>query len=209
MNKIALISLAVIVAALVSPVLAVGVGTIRITPALPIMLSSPATFSVDVQQGSSYDPHLLLVMTDACYDGLSGNVLVTWTGGSVSFAIADFESANTGSIPDDIPMFTGADYTVASCKSHLGTSEQIWWADKPFLAGPITTTPTSFTITFSSTSPKMLVYAVGMSSETGTEFDMKVPPTIPGFVIPELATLLLALGSFGALALYVVKRKKD
>lgn len=207
MKKIALISLAVILTALVSPALA-GVGNIRITPALPIMLSSPATFTVDVTTGSSYDPHILLVMTDACYDGLSGNVLVTWTGGSVSFASGDFESAVNGNIPDDIPMFSGADYTVASCMSHLGTSEQIWWADKPFLSGPITTTPTSFTVTFSSTSPKMLVYAVGMSSETGTEFDMKVPPTIPGFVIPELVPVLLALGSFAALGVYGFRRRK-
>jgi hypothetical protein len=208
MKKTVLLCLAIFLIASVSPVFA-GTGQIRMQPALPIMLSSPATFSISVTTGTSYDPQILLVMTNACHEGLTGNVVVTWSGGTVSFAKADFTSDDTNG--DKVPpsgTTNGASYTVASCKDHLGVSDPIWWAYKPFLAGPITTTPTEFTITFSSTHPKMLVYALGKSDQTATDFDMKVPNTIPGFVVPELATLLLTLGSFGALGLYTVKRKK-
>lgn len=213
MKKRVLLSLVVLLIASVSPVFATGgTGEIRIQPALPIMLSSPATFSISVTAGTSYDPQILLVMTDACHQGLTGNVVVTWTGGSVSFAPTDFKSDNTNG--DKVPTSgttNGASYTVASCKDHLGVTDAIWWAQMPFLSGPITTTPTEFAITFSSTNPKMLVYALGKSSNTGTDFDMKVPNTIPGLVTPELGPLLLALASFGALGLYMVrvKRKKD
>jgi hypothetical protein len=51
----------------------------------------------------------------------------------------------------------------------------------------------------------MLVYAIGKS---GTDFDNKVPPTIPGFVVPELGPILLALASFSALGLYSLKRRE-
>lgn len=212
MKRTMLLSLLIFLIASAAPVLATGgTGQIRIQPALPIMLTSPATFNISVTSGVSYDPQILLVMTDACHQSLIGNVVVQWSNGTVSFAPGDFTSDNTNG--DKVPpsgTSNGATYTVASLKSHLGTSDAIWWAYKPFLSGAIlTTTPEKFTITFSSTNPKMLVYALGKSSSTATDFDMKVPNTIPGFVIPELATLLLALGSFGALALYTVKRKKD
>jgi len=210
MNKIALISLAVILTALVSPALA-GVGDIRITPALPIMLSSPATFSVAVQTGSSHDPYIFLVMTSECHAGLSGNVVVSWSGGSVSFSALDFtsDSVNSDKIPPAADGYTVANgYTVASCKSHLGTSEPVFYAFAPFLASDLSKTPQTFTITFSSTNPKMLVYALGKSSNTVNEFDMRVPPTIPGFVIPELVPVLMALGSFAALGVYGFRRRK-
>jgi hypothetical protein len=53
----------------------------------------------------------------------------------------------------------------------------------------------------------MLVYAIG-KTEGSTLFDSKVPPTRPGFVVPELGHVLLALASFSAFALYAVKRRK-
>lgn len=209
MKKTLLVPLIVLAIAIAAPAFAIGgVGQIRINPALPTMLTSPATFSVNVTTGTSYDPHLLLVMTDDCYTGMTGDIMVTWAGGSVTFAKAGFTSDNTAS--DTVPSGTvsGADYTVASLKSHLNTGDQIWWACKPFLAGPITTTPTSFTITITSTHTKMLVYALGMSTDDGTLLDMKTPNTIPGFVVPEPAAILMALGSFAAFGIYAVKRKK-
>jgi hypothetical protein len=54
----------------------------------------------------------------------------------------------------------------------------------------------------------MLVYVLGKSSLTATLFDMKVPPTQPGLVVPEPSVLLAIIGSFGALALYAFKRRK-
>jgi hypothetical protein len=222
MKKIILISLAILLIASVSPVLAKeGTGQIRIAPALPIKLTSPATFNISVTTGLSYNPHIFLVMTNACHQGLTGNVVVKWSGGTLNIASSDFTSENTNGKKVPPGTTNGAAYTVGSLKSELGVADKIWWAFKPFLSAPLSTTPTEFTITITSTHPKMLVYALGMSKNdeirsdalSGTAcvelFDMKVPNSIPGFVIPELGPLLLALGSFGALALYTVKRKKD
>lgn len=209
MKKTMLIPITLLIIAFASPVFATGgTGQIRIMPQLPIALSSPATFNVSVTTGESFDPHLLLVMTNACYNGLSGDVVATWAGGSVTFLTSDFAADNTNG--NKVPPGTtnGADYTVASLKSHLNVADAVYWACKPFLSGPITTSPTSFTITFTSTSPKMLVYALGKSNQTASLFDMKVPNTIPGFILPELATVLLATGSFAALGLYAIKRRK-
>lgn len=181
-----------------------ALGTIRIQPANPVMVSSPATFSISVTQHPADDPHILLVMTKACYDGLTGNVKVTWTGGSISFSAADFTAARTGKVPPSTP---NADYTVASLQDHLGVthSEDVYYVLGPFLAGSITQTAQTFTVALPSTAPRMLVYAIGKSS---TDFDNNVPPTIPGFVVPELGTILLALASFSALGLYSLKRRQ-
>jgi len=86
-------------------------------------------------------------------------------------------------------------------------SENVYCALGSFLAGPITHIPQSFTVTFESTHPRMLVYAIGKSGSS-TLFNNKVPPTIPGFVLPELGPVILALASFSALGLYAVKRRK-
>lgn len=211
MRRILLVSLAIFLIASLSPVFASGgTGEIRISPPMPTMLSSPATFNISVSQGVSYQPQLLLVMTNSSYYGLTGNVVVTWSNGTVSFAPGDFTGDNTNG--DKVPptgATNGASYTVASLKSHLGVSNTIWWAYKPFLSGAIlTTTPISFTITLPSTSPKMLVYALGKSNSTATLFDMKVPNTKPGLVVPEVATLILAASPFAAFGLYAFKRKR-
>jgi len=196
-----------ILAVMVSPVFAQG--QIRIDPALPVMLDSPATFTVYIEspeQSPATDPHIFLVMTEDCWNGLTGPVVVTWLGGSISIPKANF-APDTGV---DIPpgATPGASYTVASLKSHLGTSGPIYWAFVAFLAGPITDTPQTFTVDLPSTDPRMLVYALGKGSKSTGLFDFKVPPTIPGFVVPELGTMLLVLASLSAFALYAVKRRK-
>jgi len=203
-----LISLVLLIVASAIPAFATGgTGQIRINPALPLALTSPATFTVNVTTGESYDPHLLLVMTSDCYDGLTG-IVVTWTGGSVNFLKADFVGNNTNSHKVPNGATSGASYTIGSLKSHLNVVDTIYWACKQFLSGPLTTSPTEFTITITSTNTKMLVYALGMSTDDGTLLDMKVPNTIPGFVLPEAAPVMLSIGSLAALGIYAVKRKK-
>jgi len=196
-----------------SPVFAEGEGTIRISPALPVMLTSPATFEVWIEgaaQPPTTDPHILLVMTQASWAGLTGNVVVSWTGGGgpLSFSSANFIAVKTGFV---LPSGTthGGRYTVASLQDRLGVShsDYVYYAHGSFLSGPITQTPQTFTITVSSTNLRMLVYAIG-KNPGGSLFNNKVPPTIPGFVVPEVAPVLLALASFGALALYALKRRK-
>lgn len=195
---------------LCSPVFAEGL--IRIDPhgstyPEPVMLSSPATFSVYVESGGpATDQHIFLVMTQASYNGLTGDVVVSWTGGSVTIPKASWTQETDNSVKVPPGTTPGAGYTVASLRDHLATSGPIYWAFEPFLAGPITTTPQEFTVTLPSTDPRMLVYALGKGSEG--LFDYRVPPTMPGFVVPELGTILLVLASLSAFALYAVKRRK-
>jgi hypothetical protein len=196
-------------------------GTIRIeTPEgqyWPVMLGSSTDFEIWVQGAGNptNDPNILLVMTEASWSGLA-NVVVTWSGGSATFMSGDFTSAQKNG--DKIPPGTtpGACYTVASLKDHLsyGLSEPIsagatiYWAMKPFLAGPLTHDHQEFSVELSTTSPRMLVYALGKIGDS-TLFNNMVPPTRPGFVVPELGTGLMLLASFGALAFYAFKRRKQ
>jgi hypothetical protein len=203
-RKIAFLTLIAMLAFATAPVYAGG--TIRIDPCLPAMVSSPATFAISDVSKVDYVPQILLVMTVASYNGLSGDVLVTWTGGSITFHELDFELAEFGG--PKIPFADEPVYTVASCADHLGVSgNDVYYAYAPFLDNNIDSTPQSFTITASSTALRMLVYAIAREgSETGA-FSF-VPPTQPGFVVPELATILLSLAPFGAFGLYMYKRKK-
>lgn len=193
-------------------VLAGGLGTIRIDPYLPMGTSSPAQFEVWVKPGGdpTTDPNIFLVMTESCYDGLAGNVTVDWTGDGLSdLNITKDEWTNETELGKKVPPGTvnGAGYTVASLKDHLTTSEAIYWALKPFLDGDITQSHTVFNVTLPSSAPKMLVYVLGKTD--GSElFNNRVPPTIPGFVIPEPATIVAAAIPFVALAGYAVVRRK-
>lgn len=211
-RRTAIIALIAVMAMLISPAYA---ASIRINPYStgypnPVMLSSPARFNITATEGASavYQPHILLVMTKASYDGLSGDVAVTWTGGSIVFHKSDFTNAPKGS-GNKIPLGVKADYTVASCADHLGVSGApgVYYAYGPFLSGPITTTEESFTVTASSTALRMLVYAIGNKVDNSGKYDTNVPYSQPGFVIPELGTIILTVASFSALGLYSLKRK--
>jgi len=217
MRKFVLIALAMVL--LIVPSVKAGTGNIRIDPTWPVMLESPATFEIWVEGGAaeSNDPNILLVMTEACWDGLTGNVEVSWSGGSVSFMKGDFTPVQVNS--DKVPpsgTTEGACYTVASLKDHLdeglsvplSADDTIYWAMSDFLGvDPLTGEKQTFTVTLPSTAPRMLVYALGKSDPAG-DFDMKVPPTRPGFMVPELGTMLLVIASFSAFAIYAIARRK-
>jgi hypothetical protein len=210
------ISLLLAVALTVIPIVSAGTGSLRISPALPALVSSPADFETWAQSGSVKDPHIFLVMTKACHDGLTGNVVVKWAGGSITIQETEWtqETDDGHKVPPGTT--SGAGYTVSSLKSHLTTADPVYWVFKPFLGGQtLTQTHVSFNVTLPSTNPKMLVYVLGKSgsADTGTSaasdlFDARVPPTIPGLVIPELGPLLLASSSFAALGFYAVKRRR-
>ena len=224
--KKALLILTLALMLVIVPTVQAQTGTIRIeTPEghyWPIMLESPATFEIWVQGAGNPTsaPHILLVMTKTSCLGLTGNVVVSWTGGSTSFAPGEFTEVteNSAKVPpsDTYPITPGAGYTAASLKDHLSfglsepisSTETICWAMKPFLDGaPLTSSHQSFTVTLPSTDPRMLVYALG-KTEDSTLFDNRVPPTRPGFIVPELTTILLVLASFSAFTLYIVKSKR-
>lgn len=193
---------------LAMPIVAVlGEGTIRINPALPIMVGTKYTFLVWTQCGTAYEPSIFLVMTNACHDSLT-NVIIEWVSGSITLYPEDFtiETEHTGGIK--VPPNANPGYTVASLMDHLGTIEPIWWAFKSFLDGPITNMATSFTLTLNSENPRMLVYVLGKRTTSATTYTLFVPPTIPGFIIPEPATMASVAISMFALATYVTLRKR-
>jgi len=192
-----------------------AIATIRIwPPQTDEWLNNPATFEINVTQHTTYDPYILLVMTTASWHGLTGNVTVTWTDGYTTFSKSDFKEASTGKIPPATTTEEGCRYTIASLRSHLGVpeTEPVYWANASFLwtstlgDGIINQTAQTFTVNLPSTDPRMLVYALG---KTATElFDNCVPPTIPGFVIPEPATIVAVAMSFVALIGYAARRRK-
>jgi hypothetical protein len=228
--KLISLSIAIIVFAMViSPAFAQG--TIRLEPhgssyGAPdnVVLTSPATFYVNVTGASSNptkDPHVFLIMTETSYNSLTGNVVVNWTyNGPKSVTITTWhkETDNSVKVPPNTESGTG--YTVASLRSHLNTTEPIYWAFESILSGKdLTFTPKAFTITLPATKPRMLVYVLGKvysthqfntQCEPCCKFNNRVPPTQPGFVVPEPTTIATAGMSLVALAGYaIVKRKRQ
>lgn len=207
----------VLMLATVSCVSAEGVGTIRISPALPLMLSSPADFEIWVQPSAdpTLNPHIFLVMTESCYNELSDSVptTVTWSGISSPVNIAKGEwqvaSDNSLKLPAGAPLKSGVGYTVASLKDHLGTTDPIYWVFRSFLDDQLTGTHQSFTVSLPSSSQRMLVYALGETSNPGGGlFNCRVPPTIPGFVVPEPTTIGAIATSCVALIGYAYLKRK-
>ena len=207
---IALLTIITIFSTYVGLVMA-GTGSIRIHPALPYMNESPTGFTIWVQgTTTAFDPIILLVMTDSSYQGLTPPVTVTWgSSGSATLGPWTDMSTNGAKIPDFAS--NGAAYTVASLKDHLETSEKIWYAWAPILDGDIVPgeEPYKITVHMDSTKPEMLVYIMGKSDSESAEYDMAIPPTIPGFVIPEvpLGTVLSLVTMLGTAGLYKLKRK--
>jgi len=207
MQKQKIISLLPIIAfmALFITVVYAGTGGIRIDPPLPTGTESPASFNIWVQgKDEANDPHILLVITESCYQGLSDieDVVVSWpTLQSVNIVKPTdwtMETVNSVKVPPGTT--SGAGYTVASLKDHLDTTGPIYYAIKPILGEALGKDPVPIGVTCPSSDPKMLVYVLGKSESTEaggetTLFDMKVPPTIPGFVVPEIP-----LGTISALA---------
>jgi hypothetical protein len=178
-------------------------GTIRIDPNWednePVLLENGvAEFEIYVTEHPVSHAKLFLVITEDCFDGLTGDVEVDWNG---PVGLSDWEAADSGKIPDEYSV-----YTVASLRDHIGvpSNEPIYWALTE-IEQPITQTPDTFTLTLPSTTPRMLIYAIGGNSP----FDNKVPPTRPGFVIPEIP--LGTISSIAAMvgSLLVVKRNKN
>jgi hypothetical protein len=193
----------------ICPIVLAGTGSLRINPAMPTTTKSPAAFETWVQgKGNASDPHVLLVMTNSSYYGLTADVKVEWTGGSLTVPKAAWSSDtdNGKKVPPDTAP--GAWYTVASLRSHLGTTQRIWWAFQPFLTGQnITQTHVSFTVTLPSNDPRMLVYVLGKDAIPGL-YDISVPDSIPGFVVFEPGPVFAMLALFSAFMVYAVKHNK-
>jgi hypothetical protein len=212
-----------------------GTGGLRINPTWPVMVSSPSDFTVWAQSADAYDVHVLLVTTAECYnefaiapqvvamvDYPAGGCSIGFTKNSFTAATTNSEKIpNTSGVPD---ATEGAAYTVASLKDHLdeglstplGSGDTIYWAIGSLGAlcsdfDPLTTTPVTITVDERGCSnPRMLIYLLGRSEEGAELLDMNVPPTNPGFMVPEIAvgSVMAVASMFAALGLYVHKKKQ-
>jgi hypothetical protein len=181
-----------------------GTGSLRIDPPLPAMTESPAEFEIWAQNGEAEVVYIFLVMTQASYDGFTGSVVIDYDDGPTTIPKGPawtMETVNSVKVPPGTT--TGAGYTVASLKDHLNTDGPIWWALEELNIDELEDDKETITVTLPSTDPEMLVYIMGKSDDACL-IDMRVPPTIPGFVVPEiplgtimgLATMLAALAIF-------------
>ena len=209
-----LISFIVLSLAMIPTVLAPpgGGGVIIITPPWPLQQSATATFTISVNTAANptYHPALLLVMTVASHAGLT-EVKVEWSGAGSPIILGpgDFaELTGNGKVPD--ASISDRQYERASLADHLYVSgESVYYAMRDFPIGTLTTTPKTFVVTLTSSEPRMLVYALGKSENPlPIKYNRWVPPTNPGFVVPEPGPILLALASFTAFGLYAAKRRK-
>jgi hypothetical protein len=201
---------------------------LRIDPAWPVMLESPATFTVWGQTTPSYDTVMDFVVSEDCYNGMGADpvIEVTYDPGTGVETIITINKAyfvdytvNSDKYPDFPNVEEGAKYTVASLKDHLSydLSVPIGETDTIYIANqrmghedfdPLGSEPKEVTITLDSTAPRMLIYMHG-ASEDGGNYDLKVPPTIPGFIVPEVAigSIMAVAAMFTALGLFAYKKK--
>ena len=173
-------------------------GLLEIDPTWPIMTDTEETFEIYVKNGgTAYYPQLFLVMTETCWDDLTDVTIDFKNDSSIEETVvpADFNEAILGEkVPPGYP--SGINYTVASLKDHLGiegTDLSIYWTLVPFPTGDTINGPTNkykVHIDLDSTDPCMLVYVYAKSVNSPTaDYDMRVPPTNPGFMTPEPATI--------------------
>ena len=172
-------------------------GLLEIDPTWPTMTDTEETFEIYVKNGgTAYHPQLFLVMTETCWDNLTDVTIDFKDDGSKEETLLPgvFNEAVSGQkVPPGYPP--GIIYTVASLKDHLGikgTDLSIYWTLVPFPTGATINGPTEkykVHVDLNSTDPCMLVYVYAKSVDSATDYDMKVPPTNPGFMTPEPATI--------------------
>jgi len=206
--KISFILLLATIVLLATPIAFAGVGSLRIEPPLPIKSKSPATFEIWALSETAYFPHILLILPESCYIGLTGDTVVSWSGASSPLTIK--KSDWIGPKDDNslkLPLSASPGYNLATLQSHIPTSDPIYFVFEPILEVPITSSKETITITLQSTDPEMLVYILGKQTEESTYYDIRVPPTIPGFVVPEMPLGTL-MGLASMLAALIIMLKK-
>ena len=210
------------------PCVMAGTGLLKITPNYPTASTSPTDFTVWCNSGVSYDVEILLVVTEDCWSNMIGSGAVTVEHeGTVLLSIdkADFEGPVTGMGGVYVPpsgATTGARYAVSSLKDHLdygmttalGSDDEIYWIKEPLVTtgndfDPLGESPEILKITLNSGEPRMLVYLMGKSENNGDLLDMRIPPTLAGFMVPEIVvgSIMAVAAMFTALGLYAYKKK--
>lgn len=189
-------------------------GKLTIIPGDVLIVSTPATFSISFDCSNSANfPNILLVMTKASYENLTGEIMVNWTGGSASFAKANFQTVDNGYVPPPtVTSYDSGRYGLSELREHLGANDTandaLYYVFGPFLSGSIGQTPQSFNVTLPSENPHMLVLAIARTV-CSTSFDIRVQFTM---IIPEFdpVSLGLVLGVLGfcLISTHFVSRSK-
>jgi hypothetical protein len=219
MKKYAIIALILLLASMPC-VMAVGGDLLRIDPYWPTMVDNPGEFEVWCNSGDSFNVKIHLVVTEDCYTSMAATGAVVVENAS-GIEIASFDKLDFTGVTDNgakVPATVG--YTVASLKDHiseglsvpLGESDTIYWAWKSLndaAFNPLNETHREITVTVNAGNVRMLVHLFGESVKDSGVFDMRVPTTPSGFVVPEVATILIAGASFAGLGLYAIKRKRN
>jgi len=162
----------------------------------------------------------IIVLNDATYSNLVEIDIngVTFVPGD--FTEIDSTASDAFKIPPDLPLLDGVGilsgdkYNAGSLRDKLDANgESIWYACEDSGIDEITTSPTTLTVEVDSPGCddiKALILAVGQYYPTGATgpFNESTPYSGSTLVVPELSTIILALSSFGAFALYTVKRRK-
>jgi hypothetical protein len=179
-------------------------GELTITPNGVLVLSSPVTFSIvfDYLNSANF-PNILLVMTKTSYQGMTGPILVNWTGGSTSFAKADFQAADSGFIPPQtVTSYDSGRYGLSELREHLEENDTandvLYYVFGPFLSGSVGRTAQTFYVTLPSENPRMFVLAIARTV-CSTSFDIRAFLTseiIPEFDVVFLGLILGSLGLF-------------
>jgi len=139
-------------------------------------------------------------MTTPSYEGLTGPVTVNWTGGSTSFAKANFQTVDSAYVPPaTVTSYDSGRYGLSELREHSGvndtTNAPLYYVFGPFLSGAIGQTPQEFNVTLPSENPQMLVLAIARTV-CSTSFDIRALLTE---IIPEFDAVFpgLVLFAFG------------
>jgi len=222
------IMLGMVLLLILIPCVMAQTGGLRITPAWPVMVESPAIFTVWCQTTDSYDTAMDFVVTEGCWNNMGTDPVIEVTydpGTGVETIIQIYKASfvpyttNSDKYPDFPNVEEGAKYTVASLKDHLsyGLSVPLGATDTIYIANsamdhedfdPLGLETKEITISLDSSEPRMLIYMHGASEDNGN-YDIKVPPTNPGFMVPEvvIGSIMAVASMFTALGLYAYKKK--
>lgn len=231
---IAVFACALVLMALPMLVFAAGGDVIRVVPVgepdtgMAIITSDePATLEIHVtnaQKSPVNEVWLLFVIDEDTYNGLT-NIIIDDTDGPTTVLKADFTGGPVSSgqrpLEDDTNDLPNGEYP--------GCTSQTQWSvpairdqmsqvhPKPssvryvlvYGFASIDTSPKAFTVTVVSSHVNVLVLAQGrVEGEADDPLNSNSPFSGSTLIIPELGTVLLALASFSAFALYSFKRRK-
>lgn len=181
-------------------------GELTITPNGVLVLSSPVTFSIVFDYPNSANfPNILLVMTKTSYQGLTGPILVNWTGGSTSFAKANFQAADSGFIPPQtVTSRDSGRYGLSELRECLGENDTandvLYYVFGPFLSGSVGRTAQTFNVSLPSENPRMFVLAIARTV-CSTSFDIRA--FLTSEIISEFDAFFPGL-VLGALGFYLI-----